>query len=766
MGRHVVTALLILLLPAGAVAQEEPPPGRTIITGASGISWEEGDRTVMFLTGGVSVNRADVTLQAARAMVWKRAKSGEAFDEIYAEGNVIFTRGTQRLRAERLYYSLKDKDNPKAIIIDLRLQGMSEEIRTSFYVQASEARMAGGEVQADNIKLSSCPYAVPHYHLEVGKGTLTGRERREVKKGDLVPWPFDDFQVRIQDVMPELGGAPIFFFPVLVLGSWVKNFPLRSIRYGNSSRFGHTILSEFGHRIQKADGEGKSRSWGDLTAEADWRQERGGAGGLGLDYKWGGYEGLIDTYYLHDRGRDPDLSFNSKFPPLEHDHRGKAHLFHRHDFAEQWRYEIEAYYLSDRSLLEEFFEREFKESKEPESAAYVRWLNGPMGAYVYERHRLNDFQTQNEFLPRVTFDLISWPVLLDNLYLSQRADMVHIRRRFDEDLHLETKETWRFDSVSEVSLPWDLGIFQISPFAQNRMTFYEDDLEGESELRALWTAGGRIVAQIHATHPAIALEGVGMRGLRHVAELELRYAATADTNVERADLFPFEEVDQRGEFEEVAFELRQRFLTRNEKGRPSEFLSITAAVEYYPDSERDTISANVNNFQPPFNWIPVTPGGPNNTFERRLWSNLHYDALLRPGNLLSISLAGEYNSESRHEEVREAGVAVSPIYGLSTSVTQTFVRGVTDAWTGGAAWALTEKWTVSLDGQYDFRTDDFLRQKAVLARDFHDFLVEAVYERDFGRDEDRFLIAFVPKFLGKSGLRRSRQYRAGAIGPP
>jgi hypothetical protein len=51
----------------------------------------------------------------------------------------------------------------------------------------------------------------------------------------------------------------------------------------------------------------------------------------------------------------------------------------------------------------------------------------------------------------------------------------------------------------------------------------------------------------------------------------------------------------------------------------------------------------------------------------------------------------------------------------------------------------------------------------VVSRDFHDFAIEAVFEREFTRDENRFLIALVPKFLGTSGLRRSHLYRPGRL---
>jgi hypothetical protein len=76
-----------------------------------------------------------------------------------------------------------------------------------------------------------------------------------------------------------------------------------------------------------------------------------------------------------------------------------------------------------------------------------------------------------------------------------------------------------------------------------------------------------------------------------------------------------------------------------------------------------------------------------------------------------------------------------------------FVFDVTNAFTVGAQWDLTEKWHVGAEAQFDFKTDEYINRKALVGRDFHDFRFEAVFEEDAGRDEKRFYITFVPTFL-------------------
>jgi hypothetical protein len=108
---------------------------------------------------------------------------------------------------------------------------------------------------------------------------------------------------------------------------------------------------------------------------------------------------------------------------------------------------------------------------------------------------------------------------------------------------------------------------------------------------------------------------------------------------------------------------------------------------------------------------------------------------------------GEYNPVHHQEEVREYTVIVRPHEGLALSVGQVFIFDVTNAFSVGVHWDLTEKWRVTADTQYDFKTDDFTNRRMAVSRSVHDFRFEATYEEDAGRDERRFYVTFSPTFL-------------------
>ena len=67
-------------------------------------------------------------------------------------------------------------------------------------------------------------------------------------------------------------------------------------------------------------------------------------------------------------------------------------------------------------------------------------------------------------LPILLLVVTALPVVADNVYLTERVDIVNIRRKFEEDLNLPSVETWRVDAVTEIFMPLEFRYFQVAPF--------------------------------------------------------------------------------------------------------------------------------------------------------------------------------------------------------------------------------------------------------------------------------------------------------------
>ncbi len=746
------------------------------------------------------IDTKEMSLRADRAVFWTDAPSEGAGSllsratQFYAEGNVVFTRRdvethkVEVFRAESFYLDLRTR---KGYISDIRVdQRPGEEGRPAVTLRAKEARLAAGGADAPvvasraaalglpglmsvppgrmvvfDVLLSTCTFGDPHYHIGLSEAQVDWQWNVGVPMalGFFLGKP-EDPGVGGNWVTVNIWGVPVFAWPSFYLKlAALSALPLERVQGGRTSRFGNSIETTWGVKITKGlvdwlnplDGstdKDDEETWGRLRWEIDWRQNRGWAGGIDPSWKWDTYWGYLDTYYMRDDGPDPDNDFDVRFLPLERRDRGRARFFHRHDVTPHFRYEAEVSWLSDRNFLEEIFEKEFKEGKEQETVGYLRYLDGNKGGFIIERHRINDFQTQVEFLPKAKAFLANEPAVPGMPFgwtFSEELEIVNQRLRFDDALGLPDEQTWRFDSLSSWILSIPLGVATLSPFAEARVTAWEEALDGDPADRFIATAGARLSTDIHGIH-RVKSDFLGLHDLRHILHLEARAVTAFSNTLEPAALFPYDAVDGFDDFTEFSFEIRNRFQTKvidGQEFRTRDYLEFGAEFEYYPDAPRDTVGFKASNFSYPFNWITLGPHDPTKILDERDYSNVHWDVLLRPTNYLEAKGIGEYNPVHDQEEVREFTVSVRPTEGLVLSVGQVFVFDVTNAFTFGARWDLTDKWRVTADAQYDYKTNDFINRKATVGRNLHDFQLEFVFEEDAGRDERRFYVTFLPTFL-------------------
>ncbi len=740
--------------------------------------WPEGDLTGILFSGNVTATMKDLELRSDRLLLYVREKpaAGQApVRDIFAEGNVSYRRYDPDLKkwnvfsVATFYYDL---DNRRAWLLDVATQHHfakrknEKELKSDIAVRAREIRMLEiGKLEAEGVSISTCTYGDPHYTLNFRKakidlGKPVDDDPMKLSFGDKPDWDFkgEGFSV-------DLWGMPVFFWPVIAVGAAAaRTFPIKKLSGGDSNRFGLHAKSLWGINLRKgaidsawpwadANAEDDRDKWGELNWVIDWRQERGWAFGLVPEWRWGGYHGYVNSYGMDDKGPNPDNDFDQKFLPLEEERRARFRFFHRAALSDVLRVDLEYSWLSDRNLLEEFFEEEFKEQKEQETALYLRMIEGSYGGYLYQRNRINDFQTQVEFLPKTRFYMFDLPVIggrVAGITYTQEAEVAHLRQRQDEAVGGAEPRTWRADSLNTLVGALRAGVVTVSPFAEARATWVRDDLEGEPETRLLGTAGVRARSEWSRVYDA-SWEAVGLRRLRHLASFEVRAAATMVNTVDPAEFVPYDATDPRGEFAEIVLETRHRFQTRAPDGKGGsavvEFLEAGLQAEYYPRHRRDTGRELVDNYEAPFHWISLKPHDSTGAIAERTWSNLHWDVQFRPAKFLSGSARGEYNPVHKQEEKREFTVTWAPAPKTSFTLGQVFLINVTNAITVQAQWQVTEKWRVNAGVQYDYEAEEFIGRRLTVTRDLHDFLLEVIFEEDVGRDEKKFYVTFVPTFL-------------------
>jgi hypothetical protein len=707
--------------------------------------WEEKGELVYIFFGQPDLRYKDILIKANVMVGWGKGGKDLPIHEVYAEGNVRLKRGDQHIWADRIYYSLKQD---KGIIINFKARGMYKRFKYPVVIRAQEVRQIGRDhFEATNASFTTCTYGEPHLHIGV-KDVRLWIKREEGR---------ESFTGTGYGITPVIFGIPFLYLPRLQFTS-EEEFPLRSLKLGLSDRFAFYTLGKLSYTVRKGtlDRLGIYKDitpvddlerWGETSLKLDYRHKRGGAYGVELDYGWGPYSGYLKTYYLRDKGPDPDNSFDRQFLPLIDKDRWRVKLFHRHQIGQDIRGDIELSYISDRNLLPEFFNREWKEWKEQETLLYIRWLKGNRGATFQQRHRLNDFQTQTELLPKIELRLFSEQIpIFGGLPISLWAQLGHLRRLYDKQDWQPSQRTWRWDTMVELAYPFDSGWIQWNPFVIQRFSAFSRDLEGDSSSRLLGTAGIR--ANLHASRNYPFKGLLNIERIKHIGSLECRYTNTYLSTLDPARLYQFDQIDGLDRFEEVALELHQRLIAyppKGDKKEALEFLRLSIGLEHYPEPGRDTTSFRWDNFVSPYYWIKLSPSA-DGRYKRRDYS----DAIVglkfkwRWGEL---GVTEQYNLEEGNEEFRKSILSASPAEGLQIFATQNLARGVTNAYTYGFRWRLLDKWGLSFFEQRDARLGRVLERRASFRREFHDFYLELIYEKDAGKDESRFYFTLVPKFL-------------------
>ena len=686
-------------------------------------------------------------------------KTDYPFAEIYAEGNLEITMGKDRILADCAYYDIR---NGRGVILNVEIHTIYTDEKSNIPPEAVPLIIRAKEVYqinettliAKNASVTTCSHGAPHYDLLVKTIVFTRDEGGK--------------RFVFYHIFPRISGIPFFYIPYLSKTIGSDPF-IRAVRIENSTRFGNTVHIKYGLNLRepKVDDNGiplknKDGSYiykrcGDFTIQNDYYQKRGLGWMPELSYNHKDYTALVKGYYIRDKGPDPDIAYDRQFLPMETDKRGRLRGFQRVDnfLYPHLRLDTEFSYLSDRHFLQEYFDTEFKEGKEQETYGYLRLNQNNQGLSLLERSRLNDFQTQVEYLPRLSYSLLKQPLLTlgqkYTLYFSDITEVANRRLQLDEDLNQSaTPRNVRFDTYNEITLPFHfsaLAGLSLTPFLAGRYTAYEDGaLEEDYTDRWVGTNGLRLFTQFYRVFNT-NIPALGLNQVRHSISFDARYTNNSVVTTSPTKLIQYDSVDQMDRFTEYYLEIRNRFGTKGAgsgDGPFRDFLTIGAAVEYYPDAQRDTTQVNTANYLYPMNWIVLAPDS-HQQYLQRDFSNIYLDLAFTPQSFFSVYLDTQYNSEWRRTEIFNTSLNINPYPGWSTSLSQRYSFGNTNATGLALTCSPIEKWQVSISEQYDFRADAFTNRSYTFRRDLHEFYLDFIVSIDAGKNEKSFNIMFTPK---------------------
>lgn len=688
-----------------------------------------------------------VTLYADDGLVvWGqiRGLSLGALRAVYAEGNVHVAIEGDRFEAQRVYLDLARGQGRlvKAVARNLSasggaaglVPGASSQGVSTLQVRAEQVRLSDSfrTLEADQALVSTCSFHVPHY-------SLAAQRIRVWRVGGRSGGEIEHAQLELEKPRLELGGMSVVGVPATLAWDteWSRWLPL--VRVGTSSRYGEFLV-----------GDVPAYAGRDLSVHGlvHYFEKRGTGGGAKL--KWRGpardtntYDGDLLLWNLRDHG--PDRL--DPTPTHERRNRDRVALFHREELPFHLRRELELSYLSDSTVLSEFFESDAKAQKEQETTAYLRYLDGNQFASLQGRWRLNDFQTQVEYLPRARAAWLSEP-LFDSRWapqLSLEAELGNVRRVINEHLlytgPLDDRLT-RADVTIRVDQPLSLGPLQVVPYAQVRESGYERTLvPGEhAALRTALAAGGVVSADFWRDFSLTDGFENWVR-LRHIFTPSVLYERTFYRNINEQDLIPIGDVDGIDRAGAVTFSLRNRLLALAREGRERrELVDLDLRISFYP---RPSESAFAH---------------PEDVAGFRRWDLLRANLYLQPLEWLGGGVRASWDPEHELDDVRsDARVSASLLDELTVSGSYHSLDHTFKTYGGALEFRPSERWALVFSTSYDDEhgRHEFIDQRLLLRRIYHRFALEVEVSIDYGEedhdDDFRFAVNFVPlEMLGRS----------------
>jgi len=697
-------------------------------------SWVEDGERISVIIGGVNAVSGPVEIKAENMVVWAREEAiavgapvEEARVRIYAEGDVVAFQDSNVIRAARIYY---DVTNQQALIIDACLDTYNEDSRMHLYYRAAIMRQLDrGHLAGQYASLTTCEFGHPHFQFRARDLKIEERPAPPGKEG---PW----HRATARHNVALVYNIPVGYWYQLSRDIEETHYLLKKARYYRSSRMGHSVetvwdLYDFGLH-EKSPLTQDMDAWSDLDLRLDYYGKRGAGIGLIFDYARPEARGYFEAYYIHDRGKD----IGGVIPATRDRYRIK--WLQRAFFEDNWQLDIEISRISDPTFLREYYEEEFKEGKMQENIIYLKRQEDTRAFTFLYKFRLNDFFTQTEYLPQLAYYVIGKPSWEDRLTFYSRSEAARVRLRPAKGLGLASEAAWRVDTENEIAYPLQAGRFKMVPFIGRRYSYYDRTASGGSKHRFISTVGVRA-----SLYPPlwriydVYNRTLDVNRLRHIISPDItilhRSSSTSPTS-----LYQFDRVDMIGDYDVVSLGLRQRLQTKRRRadrhGRIQErivdFIILDAEINYFPDAGRDNAGDDFSDL------------------------NLDLEMLLTDRTTL-LSDAQIDITDRFDINVFNIGVSLdrSPLYALYFGHRYARAAG-TSALTAALDYNVSEKWRLGLLNQYDFQRGGRTRQRILLTRIFHRWILEMEFSVAPGRDDTVFSFNLYPQGLPGRGHSR------------
>lgn len=476
--------------------------------------------------------------------------------EIYMEGNIEFRQGDRTVYADRMFYDVRRQIGiilnaelltPLPKTDDLDYQGKVR-LRASAIRQLDKSHFS-----AINAQVTTSRFEEPSYHFAAN----------EISFQDIQSQVFDPStgQAVVQhQQMAEsqgnwvyMGGLPVFYWPTIATDLRKPSFFIDGIRIGNDNVFGTQVLTDLdAYQLFGIRNAPQGTEWG---LSLDYLSDRGFGHGTNFFYDrteifghdgpaWGNW----DFWGIQDTGLDNLGGIDRRTIVPEEDYRFRLAGQHRQRLQNGWEATGEVGWISDRTFLEQYYEREWDELKDARTGIRLKKLTNNRAFSIEANGQVNPFFTETQWLPRLDHywlgeslfgDRITWfehsQAAYANINIATTPTNPDLATQFTL---LPWEETFpgsgipisgkgeRLVTRQEIDLPFSVGPVKVVPFALGELAHWGEALDGDDLQRAYMHTGVRTSMPMWAVYPNVRDRLFNLNGLAHkvVFESEFAYA--------------------------------------------------------------------------------------------------------------------------------------------------------------------------------------------------------------------------------------------------
>ncbi len=180
---------------------------------------------------------------------------------------------------------------------------------------------------------------------------------------------------------------------------------------------------------------------------------------------------ILSLYGIKDD--HPDLNRTSLDREVIGGERYRVKLTDYSFFTDNLFFKADIDKLSDRYLLQDFYEGEFTKNPNPDNVISLAFYQPTFITTLAARYQANDFFDATERLPELSFDVPRMPLGKSGVFWQTENSAVYLHRAFDDATDLPEYSTYRFDTFHQFTDPQTLfGWLNLVPRVGMRATYY------------------------------------------------------------------------------------------------------------------------------------------------------------------------------------------------------------------------------------------------------------------------------------------------------